>query len=94
MVRSGIHNAERTDDNKPSTPRRAITTARFKPLIRRFSESQIEKWRSKRQGSAYVGGSRSNSCIPSGQRSFGIGQRKLMSAGVNRERQVDEEVID
>lgn len=40
MVRSGIHNAERTDDNKPSTPRRAITTARFKPLIRRFSESQ------------------------------------------------------
>lgn len=94
-VHSAIHEAESVDDNKPSTPRRAITAAGFKPPIRRFSESRIEQWRSKRQGSAYVGGSRSNSCIPLSQRSFGIGQRKVTSPGVNRARQVDvAEVID
>ena len=96
LVHSAIHDAGNTDDHKPSTPQQAITAARFKPPIRSFSESRMELWRSKRQGSAYVGGSRSNSCIPSGQqRSFGIGQRKITSPGVNRARQVDvAEVID
>ena len=96
-VRSAIHDADSTEDNKPSTPQRAITAARIKPPIRRFSESHgMEQWRSKRQGSAYVGRSRSNSCIPSSQRSFGIGQRKITSPGVNRaSRQVDvADVID
>ena len=95
-VRSAIHNVDSAEDNKPSTPQRAITVARMKPPIRRFSESHgLEQWRSKRQGSAYVGRSRSNSCIPSSQRSFGIGQRKITSPGVNRARQVDvADVID
>ena len=94
-VRSAIHDAESADDNKPITPGRAITTAGFKPPIRRLSESRMEPWRSKRQGSAYARGSRSNSCISLGQRSFGIGQRKITSPGVNRARQVDAaEVID
>lgn len=96
-VRSAVQDTDSTDDNKPSTPQRAITAARIKPPIRRFSESHgMEQWRSKRQRSAYVGRSRSNSCIPSGQRSFGIGQRKITSPGVNRAgRQVDvADVID
>ena len=89
-VRSAIHDAESADDNK-----RAITAARSKLLIRSLSESRIEQWRSKRQESAYVGGSRRNSCISLAQRSFGIGQRKITSPGVNRPRQVDDaDVID
>ena len=91
-VRSAVYDADSADDNKPSSPQRVIT-GRIKPPIRRFSESHgMEQWRSKRQSSAYVGRSRSNSCIPSGQRSFGIGQRKITSPGVNRARQVD--VVD
>lgn len=95
-VRSAVYDVDSADDNNPSTPQRAITATRIKPPIRRFSESHgMEQWRSKRQGSAYVGRSRSNSCIPSGQRSFGIGQRKITSPGVNRARQVDvADVID
>ena len=93
-VRSAIHDAETADDNKPITPGRAITTAGFKAPIRRFSESRMEPSRSKRQGSAYAGGSRSNSCISLGQRSFGIGQRKITSPGVDRARQADAAVID
>ena len=100
LVRSAIYEAEGFDENKgsiamskdpPSVTRRAGTTTRLKPLIRSFSESRMDHWRSKRQGSAFVGGNRINSSIPSGQRSF----RKITSPGVNRARQVDvAEVID
>ncbi|PFX27124.1 hypothetical protein AWC38_SpisGene8197 [Stylophora pistillata] len=75
-----------------SIPRR-IGTGRVKPLSRSFSESRIDQWRSRRQSSAFVGASRINSSIPSGQRS--LGQREITSSGVNRARQVDvAEVID
>lgn len=104
LVRSAIHEGESVDENKasiamskdPSVPRRAGTAAaRWKPLLRSFSESRMDQWRSKRQGSAFVGGNRINSSISSSQRSFGIGQRKITSPGVNRARQVDvAEVID
>lgn len=102
LVRSAIHEEESADENKasmamlkdPSVPRRAGTAAaRLKPLVRSFSESRMDQWRSKRQGSAFVGGSR-NSSIASGQRSFGIGHRKITSPGVNRARVEVAEVID
>lgn len=97
MVRSAIHEAESGEENKAmqrdhSAPRRSGTT-RLKPLIRSLSDSRMDQWRSKRHGSAFAGGSRISSGIPSGQRSFG--QRKIASPGVNRARQVDvAEVID
>lgn len=99
LVRSAMYEAEGFEENKgsiamskdPSVTRRAGTTARLRPLIRSSSESRMDHWRSKRQGSAFVGGNRINSSIPSGQRSF----RKITSPGVNRARQVDvAEVID
>ena len=72
MVRSAVYDAESADENKtallkaPGVARRAGTTARLKSLVRSFPESRMEQWRSKRQGSAYVGGNRINSGIPSG----------------------------
>lgn len=99
IVHSALHEAETAEESKTSTIRdqqnasRRTATARLKPLTRSFSESRMDHWRSKRQGSAFVGGSRINSGIPSGTRSFG--QRKITSPGVNRARQVEvEEVID
>ncbi|XP_078382238.1 uncharacterized protein LOC144664910 [Oculina patagonica] len=103
LVRSAIHEEESADENKasmaakdPSVPRRAGTASwsRLKPLVRSLSESRMDQWRSKRQGSAFAGGSRINSGIASGQRSFGIGQRKITSPGVNRARVEVAEVID
>lgn len=99
MVHSALHEAETVEENKGSVMRdshkipRRIGTARIKPLTRSFSDSRMDPWRPRRQTSAFVGASRINSGIPTGQRSFG--QRKITSPGVNRARQVDvAEVID
>ena len=99
-VHSALHEAETVEENNGSVIRdrqnsipRRIGTGRVKPLSRSFSESRMDQWRSRRQSSAFVGASRINSSIPSGQRS--LGQREITSSGVNRAQQVDvAEVID
>ena len=101
-VRSGMHEGEGADEKSvreelPTRGGRASTAGKFKSLVRSLSETRFENgsWRSKRQGSAFVGRKRVNSGIPSGNRSFGYGQRKITSPGVNRGRAVDmPEVID
>ena len=101
-VRSGMYEAgEGVDEKIPREqqgPRSRMGAARWKTLIRSYSDNRVDAvsqsgWRLKRQGSAFVGGNRLNSGVPSSNRSFG--QRKITSPGVNRARAVDmPEVID
>ena len=100
-VRSGIHEGEGADEKslreEVATRGSRASTGKFKSLVRSLSETRFENgsWPSKRQGSAFVGRNRINSGIPSGNRTFGYGQRKITSPGVNRGRAVDmPEVID
>ena len=98
-VRSSIHDGQGVDEivlQEQLGPRCRTGNIKRKTLVRSFSDNRMEHnnpWRSKRQNSAFVGGSRLNSSLLAGNRSFG--QRKITSPGVNRGRAMDmPEVID
>lgn len=99
-VRSGIYDGESVDEKilqDQQNPRLRVSTAKLKTPVRSSSESRLDQnsWRSKRRHSAFAGGNRLNSSILGGNKSFGYGQRKITSPGVNRGRAVDmPEVID
>lgn len=99
-VRSGIYDGESVDEKilqDQQNPRLRVSTAKLKTPVRSSSESRLDhnSWRSKRRHSAFAGGNRLNSSILGGNKSFGYGQRKITSPGVNRGRAVDTpEVID
>ena len=96
-VRLGMHDGEGADEKNLRYHIRS-RTGKFKGLVRSLIETRFDQssWRSKRQASAFAGGKRINSGISSsGKLSFGYGQRKVTSPGVNRGRAVEmPEVID
>ena len=100
-VRTGMHEGEGADEKnlrEQQGTRSRASTGKFKALVRSLSELRMDNtssWRSRRQGSAFVGGNRIKSGIPSGNRAFGYGQRKITSPGVNRARAIDvPDVVD